>query len=210
MKKETAPLVDSGLREGFFFRGNHVALDFLNTRPVIDGEPTELLPDFDAWLRWLRTAGLIEKQDAIQARRCWTVVGRKPHMAATVRGFREALRKDILSWEQGGAPSPRIVKRLNWILDKHPMGTRLAPRGNGLEIERWCTVETPNGLFGPLAHWIVDLFVHVDHRRVRKCGNCVLYFYDDSKKNARRWCSMELCGNRHKVAAYQKRLRSED
>ncbi|HEX3035881.1 MAG TPA: CGNR zinc finger domain-containing protein, partial [Thermodesulfobacteriota bacterium] len=48
----------------------------------------------------------------------------------------------------------------------------------------------------------------------RKCGNpnCVLYFYDVSPTRHRRWCSMAVCGNRMKVAAYahrnQKRNRS--
>jgi len=32
-------------RDGFLFVGNQLSLDFLNTRPVIDGKPVELLPD---------------------------------------------------------------------------------------------------------------------------------------------------------------------
>jgi predicted RNA-binding Zn ribbon-like protein len=35
----------------------------------------------------------------------------------------------------------------------------------------------------------------------------VLHFQDTSKKGTRRWCSMRLCGNRHKVAAYADRQR---
>ena len=35
-------------KDGFLFVGNHLALDFLNTRPVQDGEAMELLPDFAA------------------------------------------------------------------------------------------------------------------------------------------------------------------
>jgi predicted RNA-binding Zn ribbon-like protein len=30
-------------------------------------------------------------------------------------------------------------------------------------------------------------------------------FYDDSKTQRRRWCSMALCGNRSKVAAFTRR-----
>src|SRR6516164_5368126 len=47
----------------------------------------------------------------------------------------------------------------------------------------------------------------VDRTRVRKCGQCVLHFLDTSKKGTRRWCSMQLCGNRLKVAAYALRKR---
>ena len=54
------------------------------------------------------------------------------------------------------------------------------------------------------------LFAHVDRNRVRKCGQCVLHFYDTSKKGTRRWCSMQLCGNRLKVVAYPARRRTID
>lgn len=36
--------MSSDWRNGFLFVGNHRALDFLNTRPVMDGQPVELLP----------------------------------------------------------------------------------------------------------------------------------------------------------------------
>ena len=45
--------------DGFLFVGNHLALDFLNTRPVSAKGPTELLPDVDALLRWLITSGVL-------------------------------------------------------------------------------------------------------------------------------------------------------
>ena len=35
----------SDWKDGFLFLGNHLALDFLNTRPVRNGEAVELLPD---------------------------------------------------------------------------------------------------------------------------------------------------------------------
>ncbi|MFB6818100.1 CGNR zinc finger domain-containing protein [Streptomyces sp. NPDC056347] len=42
--------------------------------------------------------------------------------------------------------------------------------------------------------------------RVRHCAHpeCVLWFYDISKNGSRRWCSMEVCGNRAKSERFQK------
>jgi|SRR5215472_2301055 len=42
---------------------------------------------------------------------------------------------------------------------------------------------------------------------LRICANphCGLFFYDDSRTLRRRWCSMALCGNRSKVAAFARR-----
>ena len=48
--------------------------------------------------------------------------------------------------------------------------------------------------------------------RIKRCANeaCILYFYDTSPKNARRWHDMKVCGNRAKAARhYQRRHRSD-
>jgi predicted RNA-binding Zn ribbon-like protein len=56
---------------------------------------------------------------------------------------------------------------------------------------------------------MAQLFTTADRDRVRKCDRCVLLFQDTSKKGTRRWCSMQLCGNRLKVAAYAARKRRQ-
>ena len=74
-------------------------------------------------------------------------------------------------------------------------------------MELYFEPRQPEDLLTPLAHSAATLFAHVDRSRVRKCDQCVLYFHDTSKKGRRRWCSMQLCGNRRKVAAYAARQR---
>jgi predicted RNA-binding Zn ribbon-like protein len=43
--------------------------------------------------------------------------------------------------------------------------------------------------------------------RLRLCANphCGLFFYDNSRTRRRRWCSMAVCGNRSKVAAFARK-----
>ena len=60
---------DSDWRDGCLFVGNHLALDFLNTRPVQNGEPTELLSDFTALLRWFQAAGLLSSREVSNLQR---------------------------------------------------------------------------------------------------------------------------------------------
>jgi predicted RNA-binding Zn ribbon-like protein len=62
----------------------------------------------------------------------------------------------------------------------------------------------------PLAHSAAALLREVARSRLRKCAQCVLHFYDTSKKETRSWCSMQVCGNRLKVAAYAARQRASD
>ena len=97
------------------------------------------------------------------------------------------------------------VEELNQLMAVHPMLSKLQECGNASSLELWFEPRQPEDLFAPLAYGAAKLFANVDRTRVRKCGRCVLHFYDTSKKGTRRWCSMQLCGNRLKVAAYAAR-----
>jgi len=198
---------DSDWKDGFLFVGNHLALDFLNTRPVQNGEPVELLPDFAALLRWYQAADLLNSREAANLQQQWGQSVRARQVLEAMRALRERLRKQILSWEGGNAVLHSTVDELNRLMAEHPMRTRLKEKGYSPSTELWFEPHEPEDLFAPLAHSAATLFANVDRNRVRKCDQCVLHFRDTSKKGTRRWCSMQLCGNRLKVAAYARRQR---
>jgi predicted RNA-binding Zn ribbon-like protein len=193
--------------EGFFFLGNHHALDFLNTRPVQNGEAVELLPDFATLLRWFQAAGLLSTQQVARIRRGWGDSARARRTLEAALGLRERLRKEVVAWEAGGPIHRSFIDELNQLIAEHPMGSRLRATPGGLAREQWFDPAQPEDLLGPLADAAASLFVGVSRDRVRKCGNCLLHFHDTSKKGTRRWCSMQLCGNRLKVASYAARRR---
>lgn len=47
--------------------------------------------------------------------------------------------------------------------------------------------------------------------RLRQCpaSDCAWIFWDRSPRNARKWCTMQVCGNRAKARTYASRRRSE-
>lgn len=61
-----------------------------------------------------------------------------------------------------------------------------------------------------LARDAVRLFADENSERIRECAanDCELLFYDESRSNNRRWCSMQRCGNRAKVRAHRERTLS--
>jgi predicted RNA-binding Zn ribbon-like protein len=196
-------------RDGFLFVGNQLALDFLNTRPVQNGEPTELLPDFSALLRWFQAATLLTPREMAKLQQQWGESARARQTVKAMRDLREKLRKEILIWERGSAVPHSTVEELNRLMARYPMRTRLNARGSGSSMDLYFELRQPEDLFAPLAYHAAMLFAHVDRNRVRKCDQCVLHFQDTSKKGTRRWCSMQLCGNRRKVAAYAARRRRD-
>lgn len=189
------------------FLGNQLALDFVNTRPLQGDQLVELLPDFAALLHWFHAAGLLEARQVTALRRKWAGSPRAQRAATAMRRFRENLRKEVLAWEHGGSVRRSLQDELNKLMADHPMRTRLRANGKSFSKELWFPACVPEDLFAPLAYSGAALFADLDRKRVRKCPTCVLHFFDTSKKGTRRWCSMELCGNRLKVAAYAARRR---
>jgi predicted RNA-binding Zn ribbon-like protein len=202
---------NSEWKGGFLFVGNQLALDFLNTCPVQGGKPMELLADFRALLLWFQAAELLSARDVANLQQRWERSARAQRTVKAVRELREKLRKQVLAWEGGSAVHPTTIDELNRLMADHPMRTRLKARGNACSTEPWFHPRDPEDLLAPLAHSAAVMFANVDRSRVRKCDQCVLHFYDTSKKGTRRWCSMQFCGNRLKVAAYaaRRRLRAQ-
>jgi predicted RNA-binding Zn ribbon-like protein len=196
-------------KNGFLFVGNHLVLDLLNTRPILDGKATELLPDFLSLLRWFQTACLLSPRDVAALKRHWGQSVEARRTLEAMRRLRERLRREILAWEAGGTAQYATIDELNRLMAAHPMRSRLK-RGNAKDVltELYFKPKRPEDLFAPLAHAAAMLFANANRDRVRKCDQCVLHFVDTSKKGTRRWCSMQLCGNRLKVAAYAARRRS--
>jgi predicted RNA-binding Zn ribbon-like protein len=69
---------------------------------------------------------------------------------------------------------------------------------------RWRSPET---LLLPIARALADLVCTEDFTYLKACEGptCTLLFIDRTRGAARRWCSMAVCGNRAKQAAYRKR-----
>lgn len=62
-------------------------------------------------------------------------------------------------------------------------------------------------LLAAIARSAAEITSEGPEARVRVCANpeCGLFFYDASRTRRRRWCSMAVCGNRHKVASFARK-----
>lgn len=199
----------SDWKDGFLFLGNELVLDFLNTRPVQDDKPTELLPDFGAVLLWFQAADLLNPEQVARLGRQWQGTTEAQKTTGLMKDLRERWREEILAWEGGRAIRSQTLDELNGLMAMHPMLTKLTKSRAAYSTTLWFDVLEPADLIAPLAHSAATLLATGDRKRVRKCANCVLHFHDTSKKGTRRWCSMPLCGNRFKVAAYAARQQKE-
>jgi predicted RNA-binding Zn ribbon-like protein len=108
----------------------------------------------------------------------------------------------------GGSVSAALLVQLNAALREEAGSfTEVRRVKEGFERRTRLALDAPGEVLSPLLRASAELLTEVDLTLVRKCADaaCVLFFHDVSKNHARQWCSMENCGNRHKVSAFRSR-----
>ena len=204
------PPVPRGAKLGFLFVGEHLCLDFINTRIVVNGQLLDLLQGFPDWVEWSLRAKVVNPGQASQALRRWKGSPEAAGAFEAAKAFRENLRGAVEHIVTRGKVPEGTVSQINRLL-RHPVCYfSLAHSREGLEVQRHLVFDEPIQLLVRVAESAADLFSYGDWSLIKKCENpaCVLYFYDTSKNHARRWCSMSLCGNRMKVSTFYRRHRN--
>lgn len=199
--------MESVWKEGFLVVADQHCLNFINTRPTVNGQSLELLPDWSSVLRWFRAAGLLNGRSTEELLRTWWDRPEAATFVRKLREFRELLRTAVYQIEAGKKVPASTVAAVNQMLAAHPMISEVDQREEGLGRKSTFTVRQPEDLLAPIAQSALEMLTDLNQARIRKCDSCVLHFYDGSKGGLRRWCSMQICGNRSKVAAYAARQR---
>jgi predicted RNA-binding Zn ribbon-like protein len=102
---------------------------------------------------------------------------------------------------------PSDLGVLNAAAADEPLVPRIERTASGASSV-WVAPATTHQALSTLARDAIELFSGPDAARIRECEgvNCKLTFVDTSRPGARRWCSMERCGNRAKIRAHRRRL----
>lgn len=195
----------------FIFEGNHPCIDFINTQIAVKGNILDLLEDFPDFVDWLNQAGMIMPKEAKQTLKKWKNSREAEHILEQARRLRTVLR-DMIARIVAGNPVPQsTVDEINKKLRGHVGYFQLRRIGTGFDNHFQSLSDHSTQFIVPIAESASDLLCNCDFLLIKKCENpaCVLYFYDVSKNHARRWCSMNICGNRMKAAAHYRRHRSK-
>jgi predicted RNA-binding Zn ribbon-like protein len=160
---------------------------FVNT--IDHDEGTEELDSPAALQRFLRSVQLIPTGVPASGR----------DLALALR-LRAALRDDLAA-NHDGAHTPAVRAALDAVCRDLPLtavsdSPGLAPAAGGVK--------------GALAHLVAEATIariKGTWTRLKICpaDDCLWAFYDTSRNRSKRWCSMEVCGNRNKVRAFRDR-----
>lgn len=181
---------------------DHLALDLVNTQARSDGALVEFFNTGDDVLRWLARQAIVpaagQQFDQVD----------QAALLAQALALRALATQLVAAHKAGEALQPAQAAALNAWLAANPSIVQLAPDGEG----RWTLARRRRGeavaaLLGPVAEALAQLLAEGDFGLVKQCEHpeCILWFYDRTKAHKRRWCSMALCGNRHKAAQFRRR-----
>ena len=194
-----------------FFVGDSAALDFLNSTAAPRSFDLEWLATGEDVLDWLAAANLLGEDEK-------SVLKQTRHRAALelaasdIRAFREEFRAFVhqVVAEKRIPEGHPIVEKLDKLIQNGRQSLRLVPHEHDTgryNLRVIHSIETPEDLLPRIANGCAEFVAEPDFTYVRRCegSGCTLFFRDVSKNHKRRWCSMEVCGNRAKAAAYRKR-----
>lgn len=192
----------------YLFVGNHPCLDFINTQMIVRGNRTDLLTGFQDLMAWFIQAKIVDTAQGSEAMMHLSGARQKRFFDEAI-AFRKTLR-DMAEHIVARKSIPgSTVAAINWVLSQCPGYPQLTCANGRFERRFHPDVGQASRMLASVAEAASDLLCSGNLSLVKKCRNhaCILYFYDTTKNHARNWCSMQLCGNRMKVAAHYQRKR---
>jgi predicted RNA-binding Zn ribbon-like protein len=191
--------------------GSELALDFTNTSSG-RGHHTHLehLRTAENVVAWARHAKVLAPADGE-----WMLSALSADEGLAMRFLKRALALREIIYALAVEVSarrrapPDSVEALAHIHAACIAKARLTPHGAGF-VWSWAPQEAPiEAVLGPIALSALTLLTQADLSRIKQCqgDHCGWLFLDTTKNKSRRWCEMEVCGNRAKQKRHLSKLR---
>jgi predicted RNA-binding Zn ribbon-like protein len=198
------------------FIADSLGLDFLNSIATPVDTPVDWLDSGDGLLMWLAQSELVpaDTLDELKAR---AMPGELDRVADQARALREWFRGFVRK-HMGRPLTPRALHELdplNRLLERDEAFSQISRHhhSDGVHLDlrmmrRW---RSPESLLLPIGEALAKFVCEGDFADVKACEGhaCTLVFADRTRRRARRWCSMAICGNRAKQAAHRSRLKNK-
>ena len=125
--------------------------------------------------------------------------------------LREALYNLILSAVHGRSPDESHLRALNRFLSEGRAVDEVVWHKRRFVRTSRAVMERPDGPLRQVVDAAVALITSSDIYNVRECSEktCRWLCLDRSRNHSRRWCDMQLCGNRSKAKRFYARTRND-
>jgi predicted RNA-binding Zn ribbon-like protein len=196
------------------FIADSLGLDFLNSIATPADTPIDWLDDGDGLLKWLAQAKLVPA-DVLDELKARAMPGELDKVADQARALREWFRGFVRK-HKGRPLTARALHELaplNKLLERDEAFSQISRHHDGagshLELHMMRRWRSPESLLLPIGGALAKFVCEDNFADVKACEGhtCTLVFADRTRRRARRWCSMAICGNRAKQAAHRGRLK---
>ena len=186
--------------------GGRLAIDFANI-PSYPGAPARQLS-------WEELIVFLQASQIISAERGSSLLalsGSDPDAAQSLLSrsirLRDALRKAFGALVRKEPIARECAEPINQILRITEGHDEIVLEEDTWKMEFKAREGGLDWLLAAIARSAAEIIVEGAQARLRICANpaCGLFFSDKSRTRRRRWCSMAICGNRHKVASFARR-----
>jgi predicted RNA-binding Zn ribbon-like protein len=196
------------------FIADSLGLDFLNSIATPVDKPIDWLDSGDGLLSWLAQAKLVPA-DVLEELKARAMPGELDKVADQARAMREWFRGFVCK-HMGRPLTPKAFRELgplNRLLERDEAFHQILRHSDSDRLElrvtrRW---RSPESLLLPVGEALAKFVCEENFANVKACEGhvCTLVFADHTRRRARRWCSMAICGNRAKQIAHRKRLKNK-
>jgi predicted RNA-binding Zn ribbon-like protein len=195
------------------FVADSPALDFLNSVATPVDRVVDWLDSGESFVKWLAQANLVPAP-ALGAMSAKATSRDLDKVADKARALREWFR--VFVRNHMGRPLTAAalgeLKPLNALLQREETFSRITGgrESDRLELQTMRPWRSPGSLLLPIGEALARCVCDEDFADIKTCeaANCSLIFVDRTRRRARRWCSMAVCGNRAKQAAHRDRLKA--
>jgi predicted RNA-binding Zn ribbon-like protein len=190
-------------------------LDFLNSIATPVDTPIDWIATGDGFLDWLAQASLVP-HEALDAIKRAAKPGDLDKVAEQARDLREWFR-GFVRRHMGRRLARRTLRELeplNRLLERDDTFRQIvrvhSREDDHLELRAMRRWRSAQSLLLPIGEALAKFICEESFADVKACegANCTLMFVDHSRRKARRWCSMAICGNRAKQAAHRDRSKN--
>ncbi len=189
--------------------GGRLAVDFANA-PSYPGAPFRELS-------WEELVSFLEVSRIVSRERSVTLLALSQTDPKTAQALlsratrlRDGLREAFSAMVRKEQVASDWVEPINQVLRITEGHDELVQGEGAWKLEFIAREGGLEWLLAAVARSAAEILTEGAEARIRVCANpgCGLFFCDTSRTHRRRWCSMAVCGNRHKVASFARRRAS--
>jgi len=192
------------------FLGGDLSLDFVNSVHDRHEEPLrDLLQNYLDLVTWVYFADAIsdfQKEKLLKIG--WENQGSADQIYKDALQLREAFYNFLLNLINQDEASLANIQLINQWLSKAFSNLELTQLDGHFVLDWSAENFKLESVLWPIIRAFANLVTSEDMNHIKQCANCGYLFVDNSKNKSRRWCSMEICGNRVKARRHAKKTRS--